>query len=65
LGSAAVLDKGAGDHNREEVSMAVEGNRQDDMQAHVKSYSSFAWMMKWGAIVCVILALIVVFLISN
>lgn len=45
--------------------MAAEGNRQDDMQAHVKSYSSFAWMMKWGAIVCVILALIVVFLISN
>lgn len=45
--------------------MAAEGNRQDDMQAHVKSYSLFAWMMKWGTIVCVILAFIVIFLISN
>lgn len=36
-----------------------------DMQAHVKSYSLFAWMLKWGAIVSLITALVVILLISD
>jgi hypothetical protein len=40
--------------------MAAEGN---DMQAHVRSYSFFAGMMKWGAVVCFIIGLVVLWLI--
>ena len=45
--------------------MAVEGETQDDIRAHVKSYSNFAWMMKWGTIVSAIVAIIVVTIISS
>lgn len=45
--------------------MAAEGQSQNDMQAHVKSYSDFAVMMKWGAILSVITALIVVLIIRS
>lgn len=45
--------------------MAVEGETQDDIKAHVKSYSNFAWMMKWGTIVSAIVAIIVVVMISS
>jgi hypothetical protein len=45
--------------------MAVEGETQDDIKAHVKSYSNFAWMMKWGTIVSAIVAIIVVIIISS
>ncbi len=43
--------------------MAVEG--ENDIKAHVKSYSHFAWMMKWGTIISAIVALIVVIIISS
>ena len=39
--------------------------QQDDMQAHVNSYSLFSHMLKWGAIISVIVALLVILLISN
>ena len=45
--------------------MAVEGETQDDIKAHVKSYANFAWMMKWGTIVSAIVAIIVVIIISS
>ena len=45
--------------------MAAEGQSQNDMQAHVKSYSAFAAMMKWGAIVSVITTLIVILIIRS
>lgn len=31
-----------------------------EMAHHVDDYSRFTWMMKWGAIVCFITALIVI-----
>ena len=37
----------------------------NDVQAHVKSYSSFAAMMKWGTIISLIVAAIVVIIISS
>ena len=43
--------------------MAAEG--QSDMRAHVKSYSLFAHVMKWGAIISLITALLVILIISN
>ena len=43
--------------------MAV--GHQDDMQAHVKSYTLFSHMLKWGAIVSFITALLVVLIISS
>jgi len=43
--------------------MAAE--QQDDMRAHEKSYSLFAWLIKWGAIVSLITGLLVVVIISD
>jgi hypothetical protein len=45
--------------------MAVEGDMQTDVQAHVKSYSRFAAMMKWGTIVSFIITALVVIAIST
>ena len=45
--------------------MAVEGEAQDDIQAHVKSYGAFASMMKWGAIITAIVAIFVILIISS
>ena len=45
--------------------MAVEGEVQVEEKAHVRSYSAFVAMMKWGAILSLITALIVVLIISN
>ena len=43
--------------------MAAE--QHNDMQAHVKSYSLFSWIIKWGAVVSLITALLIIFLISD
>lgn len=45
--------------------MATDQDVQPDLQAHVKSYANFAWMMKWGTIVSFIVAAIVVLLIAS
>lgn len=45
--------------------MAVDGETQDDIRAHVKSYANFAWMMKWGTISAAIVAFIVVIIIAS
>jgi hypothetical protein len=45
--------------------MAVEGENQGEVKAHVESYSAFASMMKWGTIAAVIVAAIVVLIISS
>jgi hypothetical protein len=45
--------------------MAAEGDTQEEMRFHAKSYSSFAWMMKWGAIASFIVAMVVVVNISS
>jgi hypothetical protein len=45
--------------------MAAEGDTPDDIKAHVKSYSHFAWMMKWGTIISFITGMIVVLIISS
>ena len=45
--------------------MAAEGNRPDDMQSHAKGYDFFIWLMKWGAIIALITALIVILAIRN
>jgi hypothetical protein len=36
---------------------------QQDMQAHVRSYSAFSRMIKWGAILSLIVALLVILII--
>ncbi len=45
--------------------MAIEGDTQKELKAHVKSYSLFSAMMKWGTIISFIIAMIVVFVISS
>ncbi|HEV2541305.1 MAG TPA: aa3-type cytochrome c oxidase subunit IV [Methylobacterium sp.] len=45
--------------------MAAEGDTQEDIAAHVKSYSAFSWMMKWGTIASFIVTIIVILIISN
>ena len=42
-----------------------QGEAQGEMQAHVRSYSRFTWMMKWGAIICLIVALGVMLLLRG
>ena len=44
--------------------MAAEENSPDIVQAHAKSYSLFVWMMKWGAIVSLIVTLVVITIIK-
>lgn len=43
----------------------ADGIDRGDMQAHVRDYSKFTAMLKWGAIGSFILAVIVVVIISN
>ena len=45
--------------------MAAEGEVKNDYQAHSKGYSFFIGLMKWGTIVSIIAAAIVILIISN
>ncbi len=45
--------------------MAVPGEAKTDIKAHVKDYSRFAAMMKWGTILSFIVAMIVVIIIAS
>ena len=45
--------------------MAADSDSPVDMKSHVKSYSHFAIMMKWGTILSFILAAIVVLIIAS
>ena len=45
--------------------MAVEGETQGEMQAHEKSYSLFSMLMKWGAVLSFIVAMIVVLILGS
>jgi hypothetical protein len=45
--------------------MAAEGEANKDLRAHLGTYASFTWLMKWGAITAVILALIVILVIRK
>ena len=44
--------------------MAAEGEVRHDLKAHASGYSLFIALMKWGAIISFILAMIVVLIIS-
>jgi hypothetical protein len=58
-----LLERAAADEV-EEVSMAAEGKSQDDLQAHARSYALFVFVMKWGAIVSLIVTLLLIIIIS-
>lgn len=45
--------------------MSGEIDTHGEMQAHSKSYSAFSAIMKWGAIVGFVSAMIVILLIAN
>ena len=45
--------------------MAAEGEIDKEVITHRKGYEGFIFLMKWGAIVCVVVALIVILLISE
>ena len=45
--------------------MAAEGETRDDIQAHVKSYSAFASMVKLGAMISAVVAIFVVIIIAS
>ena len=45
--------------------MAAEGEANKDFRAHQGTYSAFIGLMKWGAIVSIIIAFIVILLIRN
>jgi hypothetical protein len=45
--------------------MAAQGEVEQEVVTHRKGYEGFVFLMKWGAIVCVIVALIVILLIRE
>jgi hypothetical protein len=45
--------------------MAAEGEIEKEAVVHRKGYEGFIFMMKWGAVVSLVLGLIVVLLISE
>jgi hypothetical protein len=45
--------------------MAAEGEANKDMRAHQGTYAAFTGLMKWGAIVAMIVAMIVILIIRN
>jgi len=45
--------------------MAIEGEARNELRAHESSYGRFVGMMKWGTILSVIVAAIVIFVISS
>ncbi|HEY9553360.1 aa3-type cytochrome c oxidase subunit IV [Allosphingosinicella sp.] len=45
--------------------MAGEGEAQVEMKAHEKSYSLFSAMMKWGAVVSFVVAMLVVLILAS
>jgi hypothetical protein len=47
------------------IDMAAEGELEKEVVTHRKGYEGFVSLMKWGAIVCVVVALIVILLIAE
>jgi hypothetical protein len=45
--------------------MAAEGEIEKEAVVHRKGYEGFVFLMKWGAIVCVVLGFIVILLIRE
>ncbi|HEV2747881.1 MAG TPA: aa3-type cytochrome c oxidase subunit IV [Allosphingosinicella sp.] len=45
--------------------MAAEGELDKEIVTHKKGYEGFVFLMKWSAIVCVVIALIVILLIAE
>jgi cobalamin biosynthesis protein CbiG len=45
--------------------MAADGDANKDMRAHLGTYTAFIGLMKWGAIVSMIIALIVILVIRT
>ncbi len=45
--------------------MAGEGELDKEIVTHRKGYDGFIFLMKWGAVVCVILGFIVILLIRE
>lgn len=46
------------------VEPADEHSRSSDMQSHVRDYSVFLTMLKWGAIISFVTAILVMMIIS-
>ena len=65
LGEAASVDKDAADKDPKRIEMAAQPEVQTDTQAHVRDYSRFISLMKWGAIVSFLLGALVVVLIAS
>lgn len=47
------------------MAMAAEGETKGEMQAHIGSYDRFIGMMKWGAVLCLIVAFVVILIIRT
>ncbi|HEX8261788.1 MAG TPA: aa3-type cytochrome c oxidase subunit IV [Allosphingosinicella sp.] len=45
--------------------MAAQGELEKEVVTHKKGYEGFVFLMKWGAIICMVIALIVILLISE
>ncbi|HZF44089.1 MAG TPA: aa3-type cytochrome c oxidase subunit IV [Sphingomonadaceae bacterium] len=45
--------------------MADSSPPQTDLKAHVKDYSRFVWMFKWGTIISAVVTAFVVYLLAD
>ncbi|HEX8124689.1 MAG TPA: aa3-type cytochrome c oxidase subunit IV [Allosphingosinicella sp.] len=45
--------------------MAAEGEMEKEAVVHRKGYEGFLFMMKWGAVISIVLGFIVILLIRN
>lgn len=45
--------------------MAAEGDLQKEVLTHRRGYAAFTRLMKWGTIISLVVALLVILLISN
>jgi hypothetical protein len=64
LGEAASVDKDAADEDPKRIEMAAQREVQTDTQAHVRDYSRFIALMKWGTIISFLIGALVVVLIA-
>ena len=45
--------------------MAAQGEMETEVVTHKKGYEGFIFLMKWGAVICVILGFVVILLIRE
>jgi hypothetical protein len=66
LGGGRTIDKGCtANETNQGVDMAAEGELDREIIVHRKGYERFIGMMRWGAVICLIVGFIVILAIAK